>query len=139
MYFLLKFDVWLRWIDSRLQYQDLDKDHYLNILSEKEISQIWTPTLVFENSNEGQLLKFDPSTSEIMVKANGRSKEAPISQLAEGKVSNASETDLRWLSFHIKKFKCEFDLYYLPFDLQTCKVKVRNNTHYLSNEFVTSL
>ena len=101
MYFLLKFDVWLRWIDSRLQYQDLDKDHYLNILSEKEISQIWTPTLVFENSNEGQLLKFDPSTSEIMVKANGRSKEAPISQLAEGKVSNASETDLRWLSFRL--------------------------------------
>ena len=124
MYFLLKFDVWLRWKDSRLQYQDLDEDHYQNILSEKEISQIWTPILVFENSYEGQLLKFDPSTSEIMVKANGDPIEAPISQLAEGKVSNASETDLRWLSFHIKKFKCAFDLYYLPFDLQTCYVEV---------------
>ena len=124
MYFSLRFSVWLKWIDTRLQYQNLDVDAYENVIPEEVAAKLWLPTLYFQNSNEGQILNYD-SSSQIMAVRSGSSKKAPFSQLNEGKVYNASETQLKWMSVQLRKFKCTFDLYYLPFDNQTCKVKVR--------------
>ena len=59
-----------------------------------------------------------------MAVRSGSSKKAPFSQLNEGKLYNESETQLKWMTVQLKKFKCTFD-HYLPFDNQRCKVKVR--------------
>ena len=124
MYFSLRFNVWLKWIDARLQYQNLDEDAYENVVPEMKAAKLWLPTLYFKNSIEGQILNYD-SSSQIMAVRSGSSKKAPFSQLNEGKLYNESETQLKWTSHQFKKFKCTFDLYYLPFDNQRCKVKVR--------------
>ena len=124
MYFSLRFNVWLKWVDERLQYQNLDEDAYENVVPEMVAAQLWLPTLYFKNSIEGQILNYD-SSSEIMIFRNGDSKQAPLSQLNEAKVYNSSETQLKWTKFNqFKKFKCKFNLYYLPFDDQTCLVEV---------------
>ena len=56
MYISLRFSVWLRWIDTRLQYQNLDVDAYENVIPEEVAAKLWLPTLYFQNSNEGQIL-----------------------------------------------------------------------------------
>ena len=126
MYFSLRFNVWLKWVDERLQYQNLDEDAYENVVPEMVAAQLWLPALYFKNSIEEQILNYD-SSSEILIWRNGHSKKAPLSQLNEAQVYNSSETLLKWTKFNqFKKFKCNFDLYYLPFDNQTCLVEVRD-------------
>ena len=127
MYFSLRFSVWLKWIDARLQYHNLDADVYENVVPEMVAAQLWLPALYFKNSIEEQILNYD-SSSEILIWRNGHSKKAPLSQLNEAKIYNSSQTLLEWTSVQFKKFKCKFDLYYLPFDNQTCVVEVRHFT-----------
>ena len=125
MSFTLRFNIWLKWIDNRLHYQNLNYDYYQNVIPEDQASKLWKPILLFKNSNEGQILEFDPATSDIMMKRNSASFESPLSQKAEARVYQSNETELRWSSVQFKKFKCKFDLYYLPFDHQTCYVQVQ--------------
>ena len=103
----------------------MDEDVFENVVPETVAAKLWLPTLYFKNSIKGQILSYD-SSSQIMIFRNGYSRKAPLSQLNEAKVYNSSETQLKWTSHQFKKFKCKFDLYYLPFDNQTCVVEVRH-------------
>merc|ERR1711974_567455 len=51
-------------------------------------------------------------------------KVAPLDQAFDAKVYESNETEIIWMSTHLLKFKCQFDLYYLPFDNQTCYVEL---------------
>ena len=130
MSFSLRFNVWLRWIDKRLGYQNLNEDHYQNVVTEKTATNIWKPLLVFDNSMPQQVLhsKYDPASSDMLVMRHGESKEAPLSQWNEAKVYNSSETEILWRTVHLLKFTCQFHLHYFPFDHQTCFVQVRSLT-----------
>ena len=128
MYFSLRFVLWLRWKDNRLTFENLDETYYHNKLSENEASKLWTPVIQLKNNQEGKVLKFD-SSSEMFLRRNQTSiKVAPLDQAFDAKVYESNETEIIWMSTHLLKFKCQFDLYYLPFDNQTCYVEV---SHYL--------
>ena len=81
--------------------------------------------IVFENSKEGKVLKFDQSSSDMFLYREGESKDAPLKQWDEARIYPSNETKIAWRSENLLKFKCAFDLHYLPFDTQTCYVKVR--------------
>ena len=108
----------------------MNEDHYQNVISDKEAINLWKPVLEFTNSNEEQVLKYDLLTSDMMIRRSGSSIKAPQSQKDEARVFNSSETEITWRTVHFKKFKCQFDLYYLPFDQQTCYVKVKAKVHF---------
>ena len=125
MSFSLRFNVWLKWTDTRLIFQNLNEDHYQNVIPEYKATKLWKPMLEFKNSNEGQILTYHSSSSDMLVVRNGVGKVAPPSQWDEGRLFNSSETEILWRSAHLMKFKCHLDLYFFPFDYQTCHVKVR--------------
>ena len=126
MYFSLRFKLWLRWIDNRLGYQNLYQHRYQNKIPDELATKLWKPMIVFENSKEGKVLKFDQSSSDMFLYREGESKDAPLKQWDEARIYPSNETKIAWRSENLLKFKCAFDLHYLPFDTQTCYVKVRD-------------
>ena len=126
MFFSLRFTLWLKWYDSRLTYENLDEDYWKNKISEDKAVKLWTPLIVFKNNVEGKILTFHPSSSDLFLKklSSRRNYKTPLSKIHEAKVYSSNETAIQWRSEHLLKFKCQFDLYYLPFDNQTCYVEV---------------
>ena len=49
----------LTWFDQRLMYNNLKSDQNYNTLSKAEMNQIWTPNLIFENTEKRDRLKTD--------------------------------------------------------------------------------
>ena len=126
MYFSMKFNVWLEWMDNRLQYQNLKSNTYMNIVPSELSSKLWKPTLAFVNNNEGQIVKYSKSTSVMMLVGGVHVQEPSFNQQNEAKVYNSNETKILMMSSHFLKFKCDYDLQYIPFDHQTCYVKVKH-------------
>ena len=123
MYVSIKFVVWLRWKDDRLIYQNLDNEYYLNKIAVEDAERLWKPSIIFKNSNENQMLEFNPA-SGFFVEKDGDGKEAPLGQMFEEMNYPPKQTAIIWKSVHLLKFRCHFDLFYLPFDNQTCYVEV---------------
>ena len=124
MYFSIKFNVWLRWRDNRLQYQNLNQNSFWNAIPSDLSKKLWTPTLIFENNNEREVLTFNKISTVMMLVRNGRAAEASLDQIDEARVYMPNETDIVLKTLHFLKFKCNFDLEYIPFDHQTCSVKL---------------
>ena len=120
----MKFNVWLKWMDNRLQYQNLKPNTYLNIVPSELSSKLWKPTLAFVNNNEGQIVKY--SKSVMMLTGGAQAQEPSFNQRNEAKVYNSNETEILMMSSHFLKFKCDYDLQYIPFDHQTCYVEVKH-------------
>ena len=123
MFFSLKFNVWLKWNDGRLGFQNLRDNIYQNEVPKKVARKLWTPQLVFENNNEGKLLAYEPS-SVLMVLKDGDSKEPPLMQWDEAKVYDPNNTYFLMMTPHFLRFNCDFDLDYFPFDSHTCSIQV---------------
>ena len=54
----LQLKLTIEWIDSRLEYVDLNTNQNLNRLTTEEIGEIWMPTLVFINTKSRQEADF---------------------------------------------------------------------------------
>ena len=107
MFFSLKFNVWLQWVDVRIGVQNLYEATFLNKLSDGMALDLWTPQLVFQNTNERNTIKYVPSSSVIMLVKNGSSQEAPLSQIDEALVYSPKETKLLMKTIHFLDFKFE--------------------------------
>ncbi len=67
MTFKARFSLKLTWFDWRVQYFNLkNMTENLNYLSNKDIKDIWLPKLIFSNSIEEIILKFDEISSVIV-------------------------------------------------------------------------
>ena len=128
MSFSIKFYARVKWMDNRLKYENLKNELYRNEIKEEVAQELWKPALIFENHNERendrQLLKYSPRPSILMLERKGLGADAPLSKAYEAKLYSSNETYIIWRSRNLVKLKCFFDLYYFPFDLQTCRVKV---------------
>ena len=120
----MNFNVWLRWTDDRLQYQNLNHLEYENAISSDLTGEIWKPLLVFENNNERKILKYVESSSVMMLDRKGNASKAPLCQIDEARVYKSNETELVLGTLHLLQFNCDFDLFYIPFDNQTCYAEV---------------
>ena len=69
-------------------------------------------------------MRYQSESSFLMLTKNGHWKEAPLHQMDEARIFNPNETDILMQTVHLLKFKCSFDMYFFPFDHQTCFVTV---------------
>ena len=112
----LKLD--LDWVDTTLTRMNLYKDKRLNILSGSEVAMIWSPTIVFVTTENGDKAKADNSSTIILDKIS--SYELDETDLHETAYFSGSETLLRFTKYLTLDFKCQFELERYPFDTQTC-------------------
>ena len=99
---------------------NLYNDKRLNILSEYEISMIWTPKVVFVNTENEETTKPDNSSKIILDRAS--SYELDKSDFHETAYFPGSENPLTYSRIFSLDFKCSFELQKFPFDIQTCEI-----------------
>merc|ERR1712001_369264 len=81
------------WYDSRITFRNLKINKDKNILSQNEIDQIWSPELIFLDSNEVGLIKAGDQISKdasifsgigtVRILRNGSPQHNPIKELDE--------------------------------------------------------
>ena len=50
--FTVKYQLTMVWQDKRLTYLNLKEESYLNVVAQKEFSNIWLPVIIFENTHD---------------------------------------------------------------------------------------
>ena len=59
MLFRCQFKLFLEWFDSRVTFYNLKENQLLNTLVEDEKQNIWTPSMIFDNTDEKVRTKTD--------------------------------------------------------------------------------
>ena len=77
MQFKNQFKLYMKWLDSRLTFHNLHEQQSLNKLVDEEKNEIWTPSLIFENTDEKIHTKVDKK-SEISVRKEGNFSKMDI-------------------------------------------------------------
>ena len=122
MQFSAKLKLDLDWIDTRLTWMNLYKDKSLNMLFGYEKSMIWTPEIIFVNTENEETTKADNSSKITIDKIS--SFELDELDLHETAYFPGSENPLTYSRIFSLDFKCSFELRRYPFDTQTCEIEM---------------
>ena len=122
MKFSAKFNLYLDWFDTRLTWMHLLKNKSLNILSDDEISIIWTPLLVFKNTENEEMTKTDNKSMILIDRLSDH--EIEESDLYESTYFSGSKNPITYSRIYSLDFLCKFELERFPFDTQICKIEI---------------
>ena len=117
--FHAKIEVYLKWIDHRLEYHNL---HEHNIVD--SMTDIWIPKLLFSNANENRFTENDHKTTISIVKS-GPPQQVGLNTLHETYIYKGSENYLDFYREYFMVFKCVYDLHDYPFDTQVCTIDMK--------------
>ena len=126
MRFTIDFTLIAEWIDTRLTWNDLKEDHYLNMPSEEEKQKFWIPKFMFGNSEKNFQMPID-SEAKVLVKTRQRGKISVHYSLKETLYYSGAQNPMQLSRDFTEKFKCNFNLRYFPFDTQTCHIYLNCN------------
>ena len=110
--FQVPFRLYLSWFDDRLQYKDLAKILGMNLLTTNEKISIWSPIILFENTNAKYTTLVDEKT-DVQIKKTGHFQ---LSQdivtgnpftLHNAKLYKGSENPLIMERYYREKFICK--------------------------------
>jgi hypothetical protein len=78
MYAELQFTLQLEWFDHQVKWVNLKQDTAKNVLLQSEVSKLWMPKLIFQNSDNILPIPFDDaSVLAVIKKDNGISAIYP--------------------------------------------------------------
>ena len=118
----VQFKLMLSWYDSRLQYKNLKvSEHYNGINSE---SDIWYPVLVFHNTETKASTVNDEKSVISILREGNNFTNSPLSSLENAHIYKGSENKLRLSRTYDLEFICSYNLFWYPFDLQSCKMNI---------------
>ena len=128
----LKISMW--WYDSRITFRNLKIDNNANILSAKEIDQIWSPELIFWDSNEVGIIRAGDQVSKdaskfsgkgtVKVLRHGNQQHNPLKEIDEDYLYPGKENPFLMTNRMVVKLGCKFSLETFPFDSQLCPIKL---------------
>ena len=126
MRFTADFTVTAEWIDTRLTWNDLNHDYFLNMPSEEEKKTFWIPKFVFGNSETNLQIPIDLKAN-VLIKRKGTQTMLNQNSLKETAYFSGSENPMLLSRKFNEKFKCDFNLKYFPFDTQSCMIMINAN------------
>ena len=118
--------IFLRWRDERITFRNLDFVDQIwikKVLSNAWLDHIWLPPLYFSNTigNKGILTG---NFNQMFIIPLGQPTLNKMSDLIEANTFKGDENDLELESWNELIFKCNFELWRYPFDVQRCSVDV---------------
>ena len=119
--FQVQFTLHLSWYDSRLTFDNLKNNTWLNTLSPREKDSIWFPELFFLNTEHRPSVMTDNRTA-IMVKKLGNFELSAKTELENTHVYSGRENPLLVSRFYNIKFLCSYDMHWTPFNIQKCHI-----------------
>ena len=131
--------IYLRWRDHRITFRNLHQGK--KVLSKVWHDQIWLPPLYLANAkgNDWEMLS---GYNQMVIIPRGQPLINKRSELNEAKIFKGEENDLELSSWSSHTYKCDFELWRYPFDVQDCSVDVgiplelRNFTILNPKEFI---
>ena len=126
MTFTSEVGIFLKWRDQRITFRNLDFVDQIwikKVLSNAWLDQIWLPPLYFSNTigNKGIL---SGNFNQMFIIPHGQPTLNKMSDLIEANTFKGDENDLELESWNELIFKCNFELWRYPFDVQRCSVNV---------------
>ena len=121
MLYRTKYTVNLEWLDPRITFFNLHGDQNLNSLVEGEKQMIWTPSLIFSNTDENTRTRTDQE-SIISVKRKGNSTQNTIYDLDNTYMFRGEDNPLDMSRVYETEWICDYQMNWYPFDTQKCRM-----------------
>ena len=121
MSFSAKFNLIAEWFDSRLTWNNLNDDKFLNIPDQEIIDKLWVPVITFDNTENKYETPMDKK-ARLLVEKKGNYTLAPINQAEEIAYYKGSQNNLQYSRDFFLRFQCRFELRKFPFDKQMCTI-----------------
>ena len=86
--------------------------------------QIWLPSLYFSNTKENKDV-LSGNSIEVVIIPQGQATPNKKSELNEANTFKGKENYLELESWNELTFKCNFELWRYPFDVQQCSINVK--------------
>ena len=122
MTFTSEVAIYLRWRDERITFYNLVQSE--NILSKDWQDQIWLPSLYFSNTKDNKEI-LSGNSIQVVIIPHSQPTFNKMSELNEANIFKGKENELELESWNELTFKCNFELWRYPFDVQHCSVDIK--------------
>ena len=119
----LKFRLSLSWRDARVSFYNIKTNEILNSLTLEEQLILWTPTIVFWNT-EKQLKTVNDENSFASVRRDGAGSIIDRTVNEDIEVYSGEENEITFTRVYSIEFYCEYQMAWYPFDIQTCSMEM---------------
>ena len=122
-YLKLKFKIRLQWMDARVSFYNIKTDENMNSLSLDEQLALWTPTIIFWNT-EKQLKTVNDENTFASVRRSGEGSLITREVNEDIEVYKGAQNEISISRVYSIKFYCEYQMAWYPFDQQTCLIEM---------------
>ena len=121
MLYRTKYTVNQEWFDPRITFYNLHWNQELNNLVEEEKQMIWTPSLIFQNTDEN-IRTLTDSESTISVKRESNFTQNTISENDNTYIFKGMDNPLEMNRVYETDWICDYEMNWFPFDTQKCRM-----------------
>ena len=119
----LQFQISLSWKENRVKYHNLKKEVSLNALTERDISSLWLPLIVYDNTDQKEVTRLGVEwewTTVVTVTRNltANFSRSGLDQVDEAEIFEGAEHKLTMEQMYTWEFQCKYKLQRYPFDTQ---------------------
>ena len=115
----LKFDISLKWYENRAVYHNLKKEVSFNLLSDEEIGRVWTPYLIYANTDNNEAATIsDLIKTTMAVTRESTFTRSGMDVVDEIEIFKGEENKITMNQTYSKEFQCTYLIQWFPFDTQ---------------------
>ena len=120
----LQFQITLEWRESnRVVYHNLKPDTSLNALSESDVSRLWLPLVIYDNTDQKEVTRLGEYGNgewhtPISIMREGNFTRSGIDIVDETEIFEGSQNTISMQQVYSWEFQCKYTLQYYPFDTQ---------------------
>ena len=122
--FKVSFELHSSWFDPRLTYANLKNNTDLNTLTEQEKDEVWSPNIVFANT-ESQLKVVIDRDVIAKIKRMGNYRSSSSSEAIRSHYFNGIDNPISFSRIYDIEFICSYNMAWYPFDLQRCELRFK--------------
>ena len=132
--FEVSFKLHQTWYDDRHTYVNLKAEDDLNTLTNTEKDDIWKPFVIFSNTKTQEAVITDEKVI-ARVGMKGKHKAGDRTEAIRSYYFKGAENTITFSRIYDRKFICEYDMAWYPFDVQKCEITLQpfgNTGKYIS-------
>ena len=118
----LQFQITLEWRENaRMVYHNLKHDTSLNTLSDEDISKLWLPQVIYDNTDQKDTTRLGMGwewNTHVNVIREGEFIRSGLDMVDETEIYEGRENSISMQQVYTRQFQCKYDLHHYPFDMQ---------------------
>ena len=108
-----------------MKYLNLKNQTSLNSLTDEEISHLWLPLIVYDNTDQKEVTRLGENwewATRVTVTREGDFSRSDIEEVDEAEIFEGAENRLTMNQTYTWEFQCQYMLQRYPFDTQVREV-----------------